>query len=65
MSIKELAETIKDMVGFEGELIFNLDKPDGTMRKLTDVSRLNGLGWKYKMELSQGIKKMYEWYINK
>ena len=65
ISIKELAEMIKEIVGFEGELIFNLEKPDGSMRKLTDVSKLNGLGWKYEMELSQGIKKMYEWYVNK
>ena len=65
ISIKELAEMIKEIVGFEGELTFNLEKPDGTMRKLTDVSKLNGLGWKYEMELSQGIKKIYEWYVNK
>ena len=65
ISIKELAEMIKEIVGFEGELIFNLEKPDGSMRKLTDVSKLNGLGWKYEMELSQGIKKIYEWYVNK
>ncbi|WP_040279610.1 GDP-L-fucose synthase family protein [Psychroserpens damuponensis] len=65
ISIKELAETIKDSVGFKGELIYNTNKPDGTLRKLTDVSKLNALGWKHKMELKDGINKMYEWYRNK
>lgn len=65
ISIRELAEAIKEIVGFKGELTFNLEKPNGTMRKLTDVSKLNGLGWKYKMELPQGIEEMYEWYVNK
>ena len=45
--------------------MFNTDKPDGTMRKLTDVSKLNGLGWKHKIELEEGIRKAYNWYINK
>ncbi|WMI66635.1 GDP-L-fucose synthase [Aestuariibaculum sp. YM273] len=66
VSIKELAETIKDIVGFKGHLIFNTEKPDGTMRKLTDVSKLNGLGWKHRVELKEGVKQMYEWYkVNK
>ena len=63
ISIKELAETIKSIVGFDGELVFNLTKPDGTMRKLTDVSKLNALGWKHGVELEEGIKKIYQWYI--
>lgn len=63
ISIRELAETIKDIVGFEGNLVFNSDKPDGTMRKLTDVTRLHELGWQHKMELEEGIKKVYEWYV--
>jgi len=63
ISIKELAETIKEIVGFNGELYFNTDKPDGTMKKLTDVSKLHGLGWKHKVELQEGIMKMYQWYI--
>jgi GDP-L-fucose synthase len=62
ISIKELAETIKQIIGFNGGLIFNIDKPDGTMKKLTDVSKLNGLGWKHKTELAEGIKKVYKWY---
>ncbi|MDA3945443.1 MAG: GDP-L-fucose synthase [Helicobacteraceae bacterium] len=62
ISIKELAETIKTIVGFKGELYFNADKPDGTMKKLTDVSKLHGLGWKHTVELKEGIEKMYNWY---
>ncbi len=64
ISIKELAMLIKKIVGFEGELYFNATKPDGTMVKLTDPSKLNSLGWKHKMELEEGIKKMYNWYLN-
>lgn len=65
VSIKELAETIKNTIGFKGDLVFNIDKPDGTMRKLTDVSKLNSLGWKHSVELEDGIKKIYDWYVNK
>lgn len=64
ISIKELAETIKDIVGYQGELYFNADKPDGTMIKLTDPSKLHSLGWKHKVELKEGIKTMYGWYLN-
>lgn len=63
ISIRELAETIKKIVGFNGELYFNTDKPDGTMKKLTDVSKLHSLGWKHSVELEEGIGKMYEWYV--
>ena len=63
ISIKELAELIKNIIGFKGELYFNIEKPDGTMKKLTDVSKLNSLGWKYKMKLESGIKEMYKWYL--
>ena len=65
VSIKELAETIKKTIGFNGELVFNTSKPNGTMRKLTDVSKLNSLGWKHSVELEEGIKKVYDWYVNK
>lgn len=64
ISIKELATLIQDIIGFYGELKFNIDKPDGTMVKLTDPSKLHSLGWKHKVELEDGIKFMYEWYIN-
>ncbi len=63
ISIKELAETIKDIVGYKGELYFNTTKPDGTMIKLTDPSKLHELGWKHKVKLEDGIRSMYEWYL--
>ncbi len=65
ITIKELAETIKEVIGYKGEIVFNTEKPDGTYRKLTDVSKLNKLGWKYKIELLEGIRKIYQWYITK
>ena len=64
VSIKELAETIKRIIGYKGELFFNTDKPDGTMRKLTDVTKLNNLGWKHSVELEEGVIKLYNWYVN-
>lgn len=64
ISIKELACLIKKIVGYRGELYFNTDKPDGTLVKLTDPSKLHALGWTHKVELEEGIKKMYEWYVN-
>ena len=63
VTIAELADIIKDIVGFKGSFYFNADKPDGTMRKLTDVSKLNQMGWKHKVELSDGIGRMYHWYL--
>ena len=63
ISIKELAYIIQDIIGFKGEFYFNTEKPDGTMIKLTDPSKLHALGWKHKVELEDGIKKMYSWYI--
>jgi GDP-L-fucose synthase len=63
ISIKELAETIKEIIGFRGDLYFNTDKPDGTMKKLTDPSKLHALGWTHKVELQEGIKMMYKWYL--
>jgi GDP-L-fucose synthase len=63
ISIKDLAYEIKETVGFKGDLIFNADKPDGTMKKLTDVSKLNGLGWKFSMQLKTGINNLYAWYL--
>lgn len=60
ISIKELAELVKEIAGYKGELKFNTDKPDGTPRKLLDVSRLHALGWKAKIELKEGIQKVYQ-----
>ena len=64
ISIKDLATLIKDIVGFKGELYFNTEKPDGTMIKLTDPGKLHSLGWKHKVELEDGIKTMYDWYLS-
>lgn len=63
ISIKELALTIKKIVGYKGELYFNDTKPDGTMIKLTNPSKLHDLGWKHKVELEDGIRSVYEWYL--
>ncbi len=63
VSIKDLAEMIRKTVGFTGDFYFNTEKPDGTMRKLTDVSKLHGLGWHHKIEIDDGVKKLYEWYL--
>jgi GDP-L-fucose synthase len=62
ISILELAELIKDIVGFEGEIVNDLSKPDGTPRKLLDVSRLNDLGWEAQISLEEGIKDTYQWF---
>lgn len=62
VTISELAELIKEVVGFEGKIKYDTLKPDGTPRKLMDVSRLNGLGWKAGILLKDGIKETYEWY---
>lgn len=62
ISIKELAYLVKEIVGFEGELFFNETKPDGMMRKVTDVTKLNSLGWRHKLTLKEGIKQVYDWY---
>ena len=62
ISILELAELIKDIVGFEGEIVNDLSKPDGTPRKLLDVNRLNDLGWEAQISLKEGIKDTYEWF---
>ncbi|MDD4433209.1 MAG: GDP-L-fucose synthase [Parabacteroides sp.] len=64
ISIGEAAQLIAQRVGYEGEIRFNADKPDGTMRKLTDVSKLNALGWRHQIEIQEGIDKMYSWYIS-
>lgn len=63
LKISELASLISDVAGFKGEIEYDTSKPDGTPRKLMDVSRINKLGWKYKTELKEGIEKTYEWFI--
>jgi GDP-L-fucose synthase len=61
-TILELANTIKDVVGFSGNLIFDRSKPDGAPQKLLDVSRINHMGWRYKISLTKGIRSVYTWY---
>ena len=63
MRIHLSALAIKCIVGFRGEIIFNKDKPDGTQKKLLDVSKLEKLGWKYKIELVEGIRSLYKWFL--
>ncbi|RLD49623.1 MAG: GDP-L-fucose synthase, partial [Bacteroidetes bacterium] len=63
VSIKQLAELVKEKVGFKGELFFNTEKPDGTMRKLTNVTKLHNLGWHHKIDIEEGVGRMYEWYV--
>lgn len=65
ISIKTLSELIKKIVGFDGKIEFDPTKPDGTMRKLTDPSKLHALGWHHKIEISEGIEKLYDWYLNR
>lgn len=62
LTIRRLASLVKDAVGFDGEIRFDTTKPDGTMRKLIDVSKLHSLGWTHKVEIEQGVRKLYEWY---
>ena len=64
ISIEDLASLIKSSIGYDGEIQFDTSKPDGTMRKLINVSKLNNLGWRHKIEIEEGVKKMYEWYLN-
>jgi GDP-L-fucose synthase len=63
VTIRELAETVKRVVGFEGELAWDTTKPDGTPRKLMDVSRLEALGWRARTDLEAGLAKTYDWYL--
>ncbi len=64
ISIKEVAMLIKDTIEFKGELLFDTSKPDGTMRKLTDVSKLHSLGWHHKIGIKEGVERLYKWYLN-
>lgn len=64
ISISDLAALISDIIGYNGKIEYDTTKPDGTPRKLMDVSRINSLGWKYKTELEEGIKKTYDWFLN-
>ena len=63
ITIRQLAERIVETVGYQGKLTFDSSKPDGTMRKLTDPSKLHALGWHHKIEIDEGVQRMYEWYL--
>ena len=63
-TIKELTEIVADVTGFKGEIKWDADKPDGTPRKVTDMSKLHSMGWKHKTLLKDGLKKTYEWFLN-
>ena len=63
ITIKDLAHMVAKVIGFEGEIAFDKTKPDGTMRKLTNPSKLTNLGWKYRVELETGVNKIYDWYL--
>lgn len=65
ISIKKLAELVSLKVGYKGELFFDETKPDGTMRKLTDPTKLHKLGWHHKIEIDEGIETLYNWYLHK
>jgi GDP-L-fucose synthase len=64
ISIRDLAELVKSVIGYEGELSFDPSKPDGTPRKLLDVTKLQQLGWKYSVELAEGISRVYKKYTD-
>ena len=63
VSIKELSELVAKTTGFAGRIVWNTDMPDGTPKKLTDVTRLHGLGWHHKISLEEGLKATYQWYL--
>lgn len=65
LTINELAELIKEITGYEGSIVYDSSKPDGTPRKLMDVTRINNLGWKAKTDLKTGIQQTYKWYLEK
>ena len=64
ISIKDLATLIVSAIGYKGKLTFDANKPDGTMRKLTDPGKLHKLGWHHQIEIEEGVQRMYQWYIN-
>jgi GDP-L-fucose synthase len=64
VTIRQLAETIKAVVGYRGQLSFDTTKPDGTPRKLQDVSRMKALGWQAQVPLEEGIRRTYQWFLD-
>jgi len=64
VSIREMSQMMKQIIGFKGKLTFDISKPDGSPRKLVDVSKLSNMGWKYSIDLEEGLKKTYKWYLS-
>ena len=64
ISIKELSSLIQGIVGFDGEITFNQDYPDGMLRKLLDITKITDLGWKAKISLAEGVRSIYDWYLS-
>jgi GDP-L-fucose synthase len=64
ISIKDLAALIVKTTGYDGGIVFNAEKPDGTMRKLTDPSKLHSLGWHHRIDIEEGVRNLYNWYIS-
>jgi GDP-L-fucose synthase len=64
LSIADLAGIVKRVVGYQGEIVYDTSKPDGTPRKLLDISKIHNLGWKHKIDLERGIEEAYKWYLN-
>jgi GDP-L-fucose synthase len=64
VSIKELSELVALVEGYEGKILFDTSKPDGTPRKLTDPSKLQALGWRHKVNVDEGVRRLFEWYKN-
>lgn len=64
ITIKDLSTVIAETIGYTGTILFDASKPDGTMKKLTDVSKINGLGWKHHIAIEEGVKNIFNWYIN-
>ncbi|MCD7932677.1 MAG: GDP-L-fucose synthase [Tannerellaceae bacterium] len=64
ISIKELSELVSQIIGYEGQIMFDTSKPDGTMRKVTDVTKLHQLGWRHSVEVQEGVKQLYNWYVS-
>ena len=62
LTIRELSVLVVKSVGFKGEVFFDANKPDGTLRKLIDVSKLHSLGWTHKVEIEDGVQKLFDWY---
>ena len=64
LKIADLADMVRDVVGFDGEIVYDASKPDGTPRKLVDTSKINALGWQAKTGLRDGIENTYRWFLD-